>query len=686
MSRWRSITIERLVATLLGVLAATTVVLGAVGYSSYYSDLSAADAVYYGVGLLALTFYSSPEESAQVPQLLNAARFLGVFVAFGAVLATLLAVVGDRAALWYSRRLKNHTVVVGATNLAVEIAVAHKRADKRPVVLIGELDAWGAAELRRHGVRQIDGLSGTDLERMVADAALAVVATASDADALNVASSLLDFTKPPGRIQVMIEDSTLAHRLTWTAFGGIPGVTVACLAERVACEVLRTSPPTRPDELNAPPIVIGTGEEAAAFVRAMVTGWHVPGEPLTIWAFGPDVEGWAGKVKREIAGWGTVEVCRDLWSPAFVQDQVTAAMATWAPKLGPSQVRRDPLVVVAGLDDAEAYVVAGELVGLHLDRPPVIVAGDTGNWEKLVAIPPGSVTKVFTGQLLTGSMLLDATPLDLLARELEVYEEQWPDDLAPLMGGRDRPSCAQVAAGVPDALAAANLHVRAGVSRMVLLPEEAAAMADALLPVFGARADLEVGSELRQRVFDLVSMLPLMLARTGQRLDREDEPAVVLDDAAMEAMARRAHFGYQQHDAASGQATQSTTAAQEWEALTEWHREQNLSQVRDLPVKLALVGLTLAPAGAGDETAWAQVDDDTLEQLAIHEHRRWEYLHRLAGWTYGKPTDHASRVHSCLVPWGELKDDVRQYDRDAVANIPAIVRAGGFSLVRFPPA
>jgi hypothetical protein len=62
-----------------------------------------------------------------------------------------------------------------------------------------------------------------------------------------------------------------------------------------------------------------------------------------------------------------------------------------------------------------------------------------------------------------------------------------------------------------------------------------------------------------------------------------------------------------------------------------------------------------------------------VELMAEMEHRRWNAERWLAGWRYGTPSNKARRINENLVPWDDLPDSIKKYDRETVQDIPALV-------------
>lgn len=71
-------------------------------------------------------------------------------------------------------------------------------------------------------------------------------------------------------------------------------------------------------------------------------------------------------------------------------------------------------------------------------------------------------------------------------------------------------------------------------------------------------------------------------------------------------------------------------------------------------------------------------DMETLvEQMAKNVHEVWADNRMKQGWTYGEQRNDALKQHPCLVPYEELPDDEKTYDRDtAVSTLKLICKLG----------
>jgi hypothetical protein len=74
-----------------------------------------------------------------------------------------------------------------------------------------------------------------------------------------------------------------------------------------------------------------------------------------------------------------------------------------------------------------------------------------------------------------------------------------------------------------------------------------------------------------------------------------------------------------------------------------------------------------------------------VERLAESTHDTWA-LRRLAeGWTYGPRRDDDRKQHPGLVPYAELSEGEKEYDRATAMQALKAVVALGYRIVREPP-
>lgn len=66
-----------------------------------------------------------------------------------------------------------------------------------------------------------------------------------------------------------------------------------------------------------------------------------------------------------------------------------------------------------------------------------------------------------------------------------------------------------------------------------------------------------------------------------------------------------------------------------------------------------------------------------LEQMAKNVHETWAKTRISQGWTYGEQRDDEKKTHPCLVPYEELPEEEKEYDRNtAISTLKFIMKSG----------
>lgn len=69
--------------------------------------------------------------------------------------------------------------------------------------------------------------------------------------------------------------------------------------------------------------------------------------------------------------------------------------------------------------------------------------------------------------------------------------------------------------------------------------------------------------------------------------------------------------------------------------------------------------------------------DELVEEMARNVHDSWAQGRIAEGWRYGEQRDDRLKTHSCLVPYDELTEAEREYDRQtAVQTLKLILKLG----------
>jgi len=153
----------------------------------------------------------------------------------------------------------------------------------------------------------------------------------------------------------------------------------------------------------------------------------------------------------------------------------------------------------------------------------------------------------------------------------------------------------------------------------------------------------------------------------------------VLLTAARDALGQVIHERYlaDQQDRKSPE----DPSMQPWEALREDLRESNRQQADYIGAKLRRVGYGIMPV-AGREPVPATFGGAEIEIMAEMEHERWMAERRIEGWVYGPDRDVDRKVSPALVPWADLPEGVKEYDREAVRAIPEVLATARFEVYR----
>ena len=66
-----------------------------------------------------------------------------------------------------------------------------------------------------------------------------------------------------------------------------------------------------------------------------------------------------------------------------------------------------------------------------------------------------------------------------------------------------------------------------------------------------------------------------------------------------------------------------------------------------------------------------------VEQMAKNVHEVWVEARISQGWTFGEQRDDEKKTHPCLVPYEELPEEEKEYDRNtAISTLKFIMKLG----------
>jgi uncharacterized membrane protein len=149
--------------------------------------------------------------------------------------------------------------------------------------------------------------------------------------------------------------------------------------------------------------------------------------------------------------------------------------------------------------------------------------------------------------------------------------------------------------------------------------------------------------------------------------------------AIHDSYARAIHESYVEASAERGEAPGSRAGLSAWDELPDDLKEANRAQARHVGEKLAELGCIMVPTFE-PAIVFEYRNEDEVLRLARSEHDRWVQERTQQGYEYGPIRE--GRLHPDLVPWEHLTDEAREKDVQAMRNIPGMLLAVGFQVLR----
>jgi hypothetical protein len=173
---------------------------------------------------------------------------------------------------------------------------------------------------------------------------------------------------------------------------------------------------------------------------------------------------------------------------------------------------------------------------------------------------------------------------------------------------------------------------------------------------------------------------PLSSVHPFPLLDRTCRPDLLLGGTT-EILARAIHEQYVRKQRSEGQTPATNPSMVAWDALDESLKESNRAQAAHIPLKLRAVGCDLAPLDDQDVGSF-RFEADEVERLAEMEHDRWVEERTKNGWTYAPEKDVARKRSPYLVPWKDVPEEIKEYDRHFVRELPGLLSSAGYGIER----
>ena len=70
------------------------------------------------------------------------------------------------------------------------------------------------------------------------------------------------------------------------------------------------------------------------------------------------------------------------------------------------------------------------------------------------------------------------------------------------------------------------------------------------------------------------------------------------------------------------------------------------------------------------------------ERIAENVHDVWAEGRIREGWSYGEQRDDVTKKHPCLVPYSELSDSEKEYDRNTAMETLKLITKFGYKIVK----
>jgi hypothetical protein len=147
----------------------------------------------------------------------------------------------------------------------------------------------------------------------------------------------------------------------------------------------------------------------------------------------------------------------------------------------------------------------------------------------------------------------------------------------------------------------------------------------------------------------------------------------------LETIARAIHESYRKAQASSTNAKDVTML--DWEKLPAYLKESNREQADNIFEKLRRIGCTVHKVNRR-RVALLSFTKEEIEIMSEMEHERWNTERLTDGWKLGKTKDVQRKISPYLVPWKDLLENVKEWDRETVRKIPELLAGVGLEARR----
>jgi RyR domain len=148
-----------------------------------------------------------------------------------------------------------------------------------------------------------------------------------------------------------------------------------------------------------------------------------------------------------------------------------------------------------------------------------------------------------------------------------------------------------------------------------------------------------------------------------------------------EILARATHDNYRALRTAQNSSSADDPAMKPWQELDEDFKQSNRKQADHIFAKLLEVNCKLEPLISWDEPLF-EFTPDEVEKLAEFEHLRWNEERSAEGWKFGPVKNKDQKITPWLISYSQLPEEMKDFDRDPVRNIPSLLARIDLKVVR----
>jgi hypothetical protein len=666
------------------------------------------DAFFATLGLFKLSLPTS-DLFETIPTSVQLIRVLAPLTTATTLVATLQKSVTQTLDLYISQRWKDHHVVIGDSQRALQLAKSRRdmaaRGDSNHTVLIADkVDQVAHRDLRRAGVKICNLQRNSSMLRTVIRKARSAVVDMSDDDTsvewgMHILSLFQsDPANAPQKVTIYVSSPELTRLETV-----IPYENVHIIAKdaRFAADLLHFERPVRGARGPLNLLVVADDPGVVDLLNAMWQQHIRVGErahitlvgPLTMeqmghrcelppsmvhFEFQPDLSD-AEAVALRIESLLDSQDLRDFGN-------VSSTIYIWTRQMGIDALLATFLIQRV---NKRIVIVAKSEISRNFSVLPMTGRNSSG------------VISVVTAEFLMRNGILGIVPdQELLALGLHSYHGILTKGPAEVVGASpvfnfrcelwqassSRHRYFELATSCLQALKSAGVRIEPSRDRSPQLSSHtlirsARALAATLGRPFDVTDDSPQEVSDRYAIIDLVAQLPMMLG--GGYSIVETTPGVILDESQVAVIAADIHTKYHEAEsprANTSSATVSVDALTEWEQLRPRMKDSNIDQARSIPLKLATMGLVLYP----DESSTKSWNSDTLnltviDALARVEHQRWCTEMFARDYKAGTQRDDTRLEHPDLRPYEDLEQESQEKDRRTIRNISSHLHTVGLT-------